>query len=581
MSIVRLIKRFLPYLKPVKACIALTALIQIVDPLASVALLALVASLIDTVFVGGRIEYLPYYLAGYAGLLVAKCVITRVDQRVDTVATLRIAMALKADLFKRVISLSPGSGSKLSSGAVLSHMASDVDGAEYIIFSGTVATISNALRVIFYGLFLFTLSVKLTLLSLLFLPLLAYASFAGTPRIKRAARIVRRRKTSLVEFTEERLSARPVLLAFHAEQREVSAFLSRCTSVLKAELRSTALQARLSITFELLTGVTGIVLIAAGAYQIHAHAITVGALIAYLGSLGSLYGPAQSLAKTWTRFHRAGVGAERVAEILDTPSAVSEVCAPAILSTRRGELTFSNVHFGYVNDADVLRGVSLGISSGESVAIVGSSGAGKSTLMRLALRFYDPRAGQVMLDGCDLRELALGSVRNSIATVFQEPHIFTGTVGANIQYGDPSAPLARMAAAARAAQADGFIARMQGGYCAKVDPRGSSLSGGQRQRLALARALMRDAPLLFLDEATASLDGESEELIQDALQRLAGRRTIITIAHRLSSVRRADRVILLEDGRIAEIGTPQKLLTGNTRCRELFAAQIQDLRISA
>lgn len=384
-----------------------------------------------------------------------------------------------------------------------------------------------------------------------------------------------------MEFIEERLSARPILLAYGAEKREVSAFVARSMGVFNAELKSVALQARLSITFELLTGLTAIALIAVGAYQVHAHAITVGALIAYLGSLGSLYAPAQSLAKTWTRFHRAAVGAERVAEILDSPSAVSEISSPAILSTRRGELTFSNVHFGYGDGPDVLRGTSIGVASGESVAIVGSNGAGKSTLMRLALRFYDPRVGQVKLDGCDIRELSLGSVRNSIAAVLQEAYIFKGTVAANIQYGDPTAPSARMAAVARAAQADSFIASLPGQFAAKVETRGGSLSGGQRQRLALARALMRDAPILLLDEATASLDGESEELIQNALERLAGRRTIITIAHRLSSVRRADRVIVLEQGRVVETGTPQSLLSGNTRCRELFSSQIKDLRISA
>jgi ABC-type multidrug transport system fused ATPase/permease subunit len=206
--------------------------------------------------------------------------------------------------------------------------------------------------------------------------------------------------------------------------------------------------------------------------------------------------------------------------------------------------------------------------------LVGPSGSGKSTLAQLALRLYDPSAGAVLLDGHDLRDLTVESVRRSVGIVFQEPFIFQGTIADNIRYGRRNAPDELVQAMGRAAHADGFVRARPGGYAAQTGPRGGWLSTGQRQRIALARAFVRNAPILILDEATASVDSETEELIQDAVERFAGRRTILLVAHRLSSVRRADRVIVLDRGLVVETGTPAVLLQGQSRCRDLFAAQL-------
>jgi ABC-type multidrug transport system fused ATPase/permease subunit len=302
--------------------------------------------------------------------------------------------------------------------------------------------------------------------------------------------------------------------------------------------------------------------------------------MAFLGAVGSLYGPARGLAKIPSRFQRAAAGAQRVADLLDTHSLVKERHGAKPLAKVAGALEFRNLRFGYTPGADVLRGISLKIAPGETVAVVGPSGSGKSTLVRLALRLYDPSAGAVLIDGTDLKDITLESLRRTVGVVFQEPYVFRGSIAENIRYGEQAAPDDRVSAAARAAHIHAFIKAQPNGYSTLVGPRGGWLSGGQRQRIAVARALLRRPPILLLDEATASVDSEAEELIQDALEQLAGRCTILIIAHRLSSVRWADRVVVLDQGRIVETGTPESLLKPATRYHDLFAAQLVPAGVS-
>lgn len=296
-------------------------------------------------------------------------------------------------------------------------------------------------------------------------------------------------------------------------------------------------------------------------------------MVAYLGAIGSLYGPIRGLARAAARFQRAAAGAQRVANLLDTPSLVRERPTAKSVPSIRGAVEFCNISFNYPNSEPILRNVSFRIEPGETVAIVGSSGSGKSTLIRLLLRLYDPSAGRVLIDGADIRDMTLASLRAAVASVFQEPYIVRGSIAGNMTYGRLSVSQPELIAAARAAHVESFVATLAGGYHAAVGPRGGQLSSGQRQRLALARALLRRAPILVLDEATAAVDSETEELIHDAIEAAAGQRTIVIVGHRLSSLRRADRVIVVDHGRIVESGPPDSLLTRSTRYRDLFAPQ--------
>ncbi|MCC6984087.1 MAG: ABC transporter ATP-binding protein, partial [Bauldia sp.] len=268
-------------------------------------------------------------------------------------------------------------------------------------------------------------------------------------------------------------------------------------------------------------------------------------------------------------------GAQRVSDLLDRPSLVRERPAARPLAPVRGAVEFRNVSFRYADGETVLRDVSLRIEPGQVVAIAGASGSGKSTLVKLLLRLYDPSTGAILVDGTDLRDLTLDSLRRAVSAVFQEPYIVQGTVGENLRYGSAGASEASVLAAAEAARVHPFVAALGAGYRAPVGPRGGRLSGGQRQRLALARAMLRNAPILVLDEATASVDSETEELILRAIEDLAGQRTLIIVGHRLSTLRRADSVLVLDHGRLVESGPPAALLRAGSRYHDLFAPQLQ------
>jgi ABC-type multidrug transport system fused ATPase/permease subunit len=580
MSTFKLIKRLLVYSHAARREAAIAILCLILVPLLSAALLSLVESLIDRVFVAGELSILPWFLAGYLLIVLGKFVTERLQEGAELKGSRAVAAALKADLYSHLLRASPGTFPGMSVGQALSRMSNDSKQGEFLAFSGLLDALANIARVLIYTAFLFTLSGPLTLFALLAVPPLALTSMHGAARFQQAYRRINEMTSSLTAEAEEKLSVRPLVQSFATEAKEADDFRSKSFAGVDAEVKVWTCQAALSGSFEAISALAAIGLIAMGAHAIHAHTMTVGALVAYLGSVGYIYEPAKTLAKSWAKFQKAGAGAERLVQLLDTPSIVAEPAAPLPLKDAKGVLEFRDVHFSY-RGRKVLDGVSFRVEAGESVALVGASGAGKSTILKLALRFYDPDAGQILLDGIDIRDLRLSDVRGSISSVLQDSHIFRGSVRENIAYGNPGAPIARIQSMASAACAETFIETLDDGYDADTGPRGGSLSGGQRQRLALARALVREAPILILDEATAALDGETEEGIQDGLNRVAANRTLITIAHRLASVRRSQRVLVLDQGRVVESGSPLKLLNTPSRCRELFASQLSNLAISA
>jgi ABC-type multidrug transport system fused ATPase/permease subunit len=317
--------------------------------------------------------------------------------------------------------------------------------------------------------------------------------------------------------------------------------------------------------------------IAMAAYEVHAGLMTVGSVFAFLGAIGSLYDPVRSLSQSAGRFQRAAVSAERIATLLRTPSQISDTPWPAPLPEfDSGCIDFQNVSFSYPGGTRVLDRVSLSIAPGESVALVGASGSGKSTLLRLLLRLYDPQEGTIAINDIDIRSISLAALRASMGAVLQEAHVLSGTVADNIRYGAIDATEAQLLAAAQTACVDSFVQAMPLQYESSLAAQGEGLSGGQRQRLSLARALLRDAPILLMDEATAALDGETEELIRHAIDAMAGQRTVVVVSHRLATISSVDRILVLSQGRIVESGSPAELLRRGTRCHRLFASQLAD-----
>jgi ABC-type multidrug transport system fused ATPase/permease subunit len=311
-----------------------------------------------------------------------------------------------------------------------------------------------------------------------------------------------------------------------------------------------------------------------GASLILERAMTAGALIVFLAYLTRFFKPLQDLAKTTNTFAQAAVAVERVQAILEADTVIPEHPDAQEPKPVQGQIIFDHVAFGYDKDAAVLQDVSFAIQPGQLVGLVGPTGGGKSTVVGLIARFYDPTSGVVTLDGVDVRQFKLRSLRNQIGFVLQDTVLFQGTIRENIAYGRPDATLEEIEAAATMANADEFIARMPHGYDSVVGERGLTLSGGQRQRIGIARAIIRNSPILILDEPTAALDTESERLVIEALERLMKGRTVITIAHRLSTIRDADKIVVLKGGVVAEQGTHEELLVRGGIYSELYHIQI-------
>jgi ATP-binding cassette subfamily B protein/subfamily B ATP-binding cassette protein MsbA len=400
----------------------------------------------------------------------------------------------------------------------------------------------------------------LTAAALLTPPLMVAVSLPLGRRIQAAAKTKRQTEVHLRSHVQQTLSGISVVQAFAQEEREHERFERFADAAVRAQ-RQTALVTSLNgLNQGLVTTLgTGVVLWM-GMLHVLDGRITVGTLLVFLVYMNQLQAQMRVFAAIYPSLKGYKACEDRVMAILATPLEVDDKPDAAPLPAARGEVRIENVTFGYETDRPVLREVSLEAKPGEVIAIVGPTGAGKSTLVGLIPRFFDPWQGRVLLDGRDVRDVKLKSLRDQVALVLQEPFLFPLSIAANIAYGHPHATLAQIEAAARAANAHEFIAHLPQGYQTVIGERGATLSGGERQRLAIARALLKDAPILILDEPTSALDAETEAGLMQALERLMKGRTTFIIAHRLSTIRRADRIVVLEDGRLVECGPHTELL---------------------
>jgi ATP-binding cassette, subfamily B, bacterial len=362
------------------------------------------------------------------------------------------------------------------------------------------------------------------------------------------------------DVLERTLSLIPAVQAFGREEQASREFRASTDAILSATLAAADVQYRFKIFMGLSTALGTAAITWLGAQRVLAGELTVGSILVFLSYLGALYGPLETLMYTPSTIQGAAGSARRVLEILDLPPEVEDRPGAAALPPVRGHVRLEDVEFAYDAGRRVLAGVTLEAAPGEKVAIVGATGAGKSTLVSLIPRFFDPSAGRVLIDGHDARDVQLRTLRAQVSVVLQEPFLFPISVADNIAYGRPEAHRDEVEAAARAANAHEFIARLPEGYDTVIGERGATLSGGQRQRLAIARALLKDAPVLILDEPTSALDAETEALLLAALERLMAGRTTFIIAHRLSTIRNADRIAVVKEGRVVELGTHRELL---------------------
>jgi subfamily B ATP-binding cassette protein MsbA len=498
-----------------------------------------------------------------------------------TTVAQRVAHDLRRTLYHHVQRLSLSFYEQRQTGDMVVRLTSDIDAAQDFISSVLIGMILNALMLAgMLGVMVY-LDWHFTLIAMSVVPVLFTVVYRLTRRIKRAAREVKKKESELASVVFESLSLVRVIKAFAREDDEEERFDHQSLQSVDAVLRARSIKARLSPLVDVIVSVGTCLVIVVGVRLVVAGSLTSGALLVFVLYLTRMYKPIKDLSKMSDTMSKSVVSLERIGEVLGTESLVRDLPGARPAPVFTGRITFDHVRFGYLPDRPVLKEVSLTIESGQSVALVGSTGSGKSTLIGLIPRFYDVWEGAVRIDGLDVRSFTLKSLRDSVSLVLQEAVLFRAPIWRNISYGRRDASHQEIVNAAKAANAHEFIVQLPNGYDSMVGERGDTLSGGQRQRIAIARAIIRRTPILLLDEPSAALDPESEYLILQALHRLMQGATCITIAHRLSTVRRADRIFVLDQGSIVEEGTHEQLLARAGLYARLSAAQFKTIEIAA
>jgi ATP-binding cassette, subfamily B, bacterial len=484
-----------------------------------------------------------------------------------TVTGRRMVYDLAEDLFARLQRRSLSFHSRTSVGDAMSRITVD-SWCVHQVFDTLFFAPFHAVLTMAGMIFLMSrLDVTLTVLSLVVAPLIIASSFLVGKPLRAAAKLKREIESRIQAQIQQTLTGIPVVQAFGQEEREHRRFEQYADAAIKAQQRSTLIGSLNGLTSGLVTTLgTGLILWV-GARHVLAGELTVGGILVFLVYLTSLQTQIKVLANIHTTLQGFHAGVERVMEVLDTKPEISEKPDAKPLDRVQGHIRMENITFGYEADRPVLKGISLEVKPGQSLALVGSSGAGKSTLAGLVPRFCDPWEGKVLIDGIDIREVCLADLRRHVSVVLQESFILPVSIADNIAYGCPSATREEIEAAARAANAHEFICKLPNGYDTVVGERGATLSGGERQRISIARAMLKNAPILILDEPTSALDSQTEASILEALERLMEGKTTLIIAHRLSTIRKADKILVLHDGQITESGQHEELI----RCDGVYA----------
>lgn len=509
---------------------------------------------------GLRITRLAWLVVGYAlsQFLSAGLGIWR--GRLSSYLSNAITLQIRTQLYERLQWLGLSFYDKRQSGALLTRVTQDVNELNNFLVDGLQNLVVSGLLLVGILVILLRTNWQLTLLVLIPAPIVVLTTRIVWRLLRRRFERLWQTRSRMAAGLNSTLNGVRVVKAFAQEDREISRFDRSATNLADATYRVEIWMATLFPLLGLLMTAGTYVVWYIGGRQVIGGVITFGVLNMFLYYLGQLYGPLQGMTRIADWLGRAMTAAERVYEVMDTDPDVRDAAEPVLLPRIEGAVEFKNVSFGYEKGRRVLDNLNLSVAAGEMIGLVGHSGAGKTTIINLISRFYDPSEGTIYLDGIDMRKVRLNDLRSQLGIVLQEPFLFPGTISSNIAYAKPDAAPEEIMRAAKAANAHDFIMRFPDGYDTQVGERGVKLSGGERQRLSIARAILHDPRILILDEATASVDTETEKQIQEAIGRLIHGRTTFAIAHRLSTLRNADRLVVMEKGKVAEMGTHEELM---------------------
>jgi ABC-type multidrug transport system fused ATPase/permease subunit len=574
MPVREVFRRFWPDARPYRRWIPLVLALVVLGAIIGTLEIWMFKLVVDEVLVPGDLGPLVWIALAYVGLTLAGGLIGFGDDYLGTWLAERFLLSMRMRVFSHLQRLSLDALDSRRLGDVLSRLTGDIQAIESFMLSGLIDGIAATLRILFFAGALFVLQWDLALVALLIGPLFFIAAKRFSRLVKHAAREQRRRSGSLSAVAEESLANAALVQASNRQRAEQDRFRRENEGMIGAELASARIRGLFTpaIDFIELAGVMLVFVL--GTLAVADGRLTLGGLLVFVAYLTQLYDPARELGSLSNRLFRALAGAERVTELLDERPRVTDSPHAVRLGRARGAVAVDAVSFTYPGAArKALDGVTVSVAPGETLALVGASGAGKSTLAKLLLRFYDPDSGAIRLDGRDLRDVELRSVRRNIAILLQEQLVLHGTVRENIAFGAEDATEEEIVAAARAAGAHEFVEELPDGYDSVLGERGRRLSGGQRQRIAIARALVSDAPVLLLDEPSTGLDAHTKRELVAPLMRLSNDRTTIVISHDLLTTRDADHVVVLEGGRVAERGRHDDLLALGGIYAHLWAIQ--------
>ena len=571
----QILKRLFKLLSPYWKTIIISALLligraglELVPPLFQ-------REIIDEVISARNLSYLGILITALVGAYAINQLIQIGDNYVRHALGEKFIFDLRVRLYAYLQKMSLSFFERTSTGELMSRVTNDLSALEHFVTHGSALTAVDFMRLIGGAIILFVLDWRLAALVMLPVPILALAFRHYNTKIRPVYRRVRARLGDINAKLQDNLSGIRVIQAFAREDIEYRRFSRQSERYYRARVKGIRYWSIFFPAIRFFGAMGTVIVLGVGSLMVVKGQLSLGTLVAFIAYIATIYDPINRLTEVDNIFQEAIAAGERIFELLDEAMEVKDAPNAIELPVIRGQMVFDRVYFKYGSGDQVLHDVSFSMAPGEVVALVGPSGAGKTSIANLICRFYDPVKGRVAIDGYDLRDIKMNSLRRQVAVVLQDSFLFNNTVAENLHYGKPDASKDELIAAARAANAHDFIIQLPDGYETEIGERGVKLSGGQKQRLALARAILADPRILILDEATSSVDAEAEYLIQQALERVLENRTALIIAHRLSTIRNADKIIVLDRGRIAEAGIHEELMQNGGLYSQLYQRQME------